>query len=276
MQVTKLVKKTEVTDFSNANKQLFMKYLRLGTWIVGLFFVFVSCKKNPINLQRIEGKQISVSDSLEADSSLVSIIAPYKIQLENDMNQVLAFAPTDLFKSRDMVETNIGNFMTDLCYKRGNVIFNNLTGKNIDFVLMNYGGIRASISKGDVTTRNAFEVMPFENSMVVAELTYEKVMELLDYLAKSGNPHPFSKQLNVVFENDKLISAEVNNKKIDKNRTCFILTSDYLQHGGDRMYFFKDPISLVKLDYKIRTAIIDELKEIDTIRAKVDGRVVRR
>lgn len=259
-------------------KNRFKKYItmKFNSLILCLFFVFISCKKNPVHLQRIEGKQLPVSAEIALDSSIVKLVAPYKNELENDMNQVLAFAPTDLIRSRDMVETNIGNFMTDLSYKHGNAIFNKKTGKNIDFVLMNIGGIRANISKGAVTVRNAFEVMPFENSMVVTELSYEKVIELLAYLTKYESPHPFSKQLNLVFENDELISAKINNKELDKNRTYFVLTSDYLQHGGDSMYFFKDPISLVDLDYKIRTAIIDELKEIDTIRAKVDGRVVRR
>lgn len=250
--------------------------MKFNSFIFSLLLVFISCKKSPVSLQRIEGKQLPVSTEIEIDSSIVKLVAPYKNKLENDMNQVLAFAPTDLIRSRDAVENNIGNFMADLCYKHGNAIFNKKTGKNVDFVLLNIGGVRANISKGNVTTRNAFEVMPFENSTVVTELSYEKVMELLAYLTKSGSPHPFSKQLNLVFENDVLISAKLNYKEFDKNRTYFVLTSDYLQHGGDRMNFFKDPISLVDLEYKIRTAIIDELKEIDTIRAEIDGRVVRK
>lgn len=245
-------------------------------WILGLFLAFASCKKNPVYLQRIEGKQIAVSEEIALDSAIVRLVAPYKDLLESDMNEVLAYTPTDLIRSRDMAETNIGNFMADLCYERGNLVFNKKTGKNIDFVLLNIGGIRANISKGNVTTKNAFKVMPFENSMVVTELSYEKIIELLDYLTKSGSPHPVSKHLNLIFENDKLISVKLNNKDLEKDQTYFVLTSDYLQHGGDRMYFFKDPISLTDLEYKIRTAIIDELKEIDTIRAKVDGRVIRK
>jgi len=250
--------------------------MRICLWILGLFLAFVSCKKSPVYLQRIEGKQIAISEEIAVDTAIVGLIAPYKEHLESDMNEVLAYTPTDLIRSRDMAETNIGNFMADLCYKRGNHVFNEKTDKNIDFVLLNIGGIRANISEGNVTTKNAFEIMPFENSMVVTELSYNKIIELLDFLTKSGNPHPISKQLNLVFDNDKLVSAKINNKEFSKEHTYFVLTSDYLQHGGDRMDFFKDPISLVDLEYKIRTAIIDELKEIDTISARVDGRVTRR
>ncbi len=253
-----------------------MYNMKLYPWILGLFLILISCKKNPIHLQRIEGKQISISDEFVSDSIVIDLVSPYKENLESDMNEVLAYAPIDLIRNRDMVETNIGNFMADLCYKHGNAVFKEKTGNNVDFVLLNIGGVRSEISKGNVTTRNAFEVMPFENSMVVTELPYEKIVELLEYLTKSASPHPFSKQLKLVFENDKLTSAKINNEDFSKNKTYFVLTSDYLQHGGDRMTFFKDPISLVDLDYKIRTAIIDELKEIDTISAKVDGRIIRK
>lgn len=250
--------------------------MKVYPWILVLFIVFFSCKKKPVYLQRIEGKQMAISEDISSDTAIVNIVAPYKQQLESDMNEVLAYAPTDLIRIRDMAETNIGNFLADLCFKHGNAIFNKKTGKSIDFVLLNIGGIRANISKGNVTTRNAFEVMPFENNMVVTELRYEKVIELLDYLTKSGNPHPTSKNLTLVFDEDKLVSAKINNKEFSKEQTYFVLTSDYLQTGGDRMNFFKEPISLVNLEYKIRTAIIDELKEIDTITAAIDGRVIRK
>lgn len=249
--------------------------MRIYLWILGLLLMFTSCKEKPVNLHRIEGKQIGINSEITPDTAMVNMVAPFKEKLEKDMNEVLAYSPTNLVRNREMVETNIGNFMADLCYKQGNAVFTKNTGKSIDFVLLNIGGVRAEISKGNVTTRNAFEVMPFENSMVVAELHYDKIIELLEYLAKSG-PHPFSKQLKLVFENDEIVSAKINDKDFSEGQTYFVLTSDYLQHGGDRMNFFKNPISLVDLDYKIRTAIIDELVEIDTISAKVDGRLIRK
>lgn len=248
-----------------------MKHL---IWLNLLLLLFISCQEKPLNLKRIEGKQIPIQTEIANDSAINNLIKPYKKSLDAEMNQVLAYSPTDLIKSRDKAETNVGNFMADLCYRRGNKVFHKRTQKNIDFVLLNFGGIRANIAKGEVTMGNAYEVMPFENSMVVAELTYQKIQEFLAYMAVSG-AHPFSKQLQLRFKNKKLVSAQLNGKDFDKNRTYFVLTSDYLQNGGDHMNFFKNPVSLTKLDYKIRAAIIDELKAIDTIQAKIDGRLIR-
>ena len=243
--------------------------------LIILFFITYSCKQKKIQLQRIEAKQVQIDKNVKADKNISSIIDPYKKELEGKMNKVLAYAPEDLYKDFKTSETNIGNFMADLCYTRGNPIFNDKTDKNIDFVLLNYGGIRAGISKGDVTTKSAYEVMPFENNMVVAELTHQKLTDLLNYLAKTNKAHPVSKHLHLVLSQEEVVSVAINRKKINKARNYYVLTSDYLQNGGDHMDFFKNPESLTVLDYKIRKAILDELTAIDTIKAKIDGRVTR-
>jgi 2',3'-cyclic-nucleotide 2'-phosphodiesterase (5'-nucleotidase family) len=40
--------------------------------------------------------------------------------------------------------------------------------------LLNNGGIRAILPLGNVTTRTAFQIMPFENTMVVIALKESK------------------------------------------------------------------------------------------------------
>ncbi len=241
-----------------------------------LIATITSCKQTPLHLSRIEGKRIAVDTTIANSPTIDSIIAPYKKKLDLEMQKVLAYNPSDLYKDRTKPETNIGNFMADLCYTRGNAVFNKRTHKTVDFTLLNFGGIRAGIPKGSVTLRNAYEVMPFENSMVVVEMSYQKILELFNYLAKSGSAHPISEQLQLTFADKKLTTAKLNGKDLDPKRNYYVLTSDYLQHGGDRMNFFKDPIQLYNLDYKIRAAIIDELTAIDTIHAKVDGRMIRK
>ena len=58
----------------------------------------------------------------------------------------------------------------------------------------------------------------------------------------------------------------------DETKNYFVLTSDYLQEGGDKMNFFKNPVSLHKTGYKIRTAIIDYFKKVDSIIPNLDKR----
>lgn len=241
--------------------------------LVALFFLIFSCRQQENHLTRIEGKLLPIDSKTEKDSTITHLIAPFKEELKGKMNTVLAYCPSNLSKERTQPETAIGNFMADLCFTRGNTVFKKETGKNIDFVLLNAGGIRSGIGKGAVTTKSAYEVMPFENNMVVAELSYKNIQLLFAYLAESKMAHPISKNLRVTIKNNKVKSIKLNDKSL-ADRSFFVLTSDYLQRGGDRMNFFKNPISLTDLHYKIRTAILDELAEIDTIKAIEDKRII--
>ena len=114
--------------------------------------------------------------------------------------------------------------------------------------------------------------MPFENSLVVVELSGEKIEELIRFLIDKNEAHPVSNHFNLaILKNDYKLT--INNLAFKKDKNYFVLTSDYLQSGGDSMNFFKNPINLYSIDYKVRNAIIDYLTENDTINASLDNRI---
>jgi len=232
-----------------------------------------NCKKDPQQLKNIEGKQLAITEEILTDTTITAYIKPYKTAVDSEMSKVLSYTPTDLIRTDGKLESSLGNLLADMCYQRANPVFKSRTGNNIDFALFNYGGIRAGITKGNITTQNAFNLMPFENALVVVELSAEKIEEMVAYLIQQNLAHPLSKQFNLTLTNTeyKLI---INNIPFDKSKTYFVLTSDYLQNGGDSMNFFKNPINLTKLDYKLRNAIIDYFAETDTIKVELDGRFI--
>ena len=233
--------------------------------------IVFSCKNDPLQLIKIEGKQLSVNQKINSTPAIDSLIKPYSIKVSKEMNTTLSYTPIELNRLDGELESTLGNLMADMCYERANLIFNSRTGENIDFAMFNFGGIRAGISKGEITNRNAFQLMPFENSLVVVELTAEKVNELVLYLIQQKKAHPLSKQINLSIDKNSF-DLKINNKPIDESKTYFVLTSDYLQNGGDNMIFFSNPVNLFKTDYKVRSAIIDYFTANDTIKIKKDGR----
>jgi 5'-nucleotidase len=236
-----------------------------------IFVALFSCKSQLPQLVRIEGKQTTIDETIASDKTIENTIKPYREKVEKEMTTVISYTPVNLNRTDGDLESSLGNLMADLCYQRANPVFNSRTGKNIDFAMFNYGGIRAGISKGDITNENAFNLMPFENNLVVVELTSEKIKELVNYLIAENKAHPLSKQFNLaITEND--YNLKINNTPLDNSKTYFVLTSDYLQNGGDNMNFFKNPINLYKLNYKVRNAIIDYFKETDTLKVSMDGR----
>ena len=241
------------------------------TYLFILLYIlfFSSCKSH---LSKIEGKQIQITDTLIADSEIENFIKPFRDNIQKDLDSVLAYSVDTYSKTDGDFNTAVGNFMADAVYSEANPIFKSRTGKNIDMVLLNHGGIRSIISKGNVSKRTAFELMPFENSIVVVSLKGKQIDSLVNYLRKAKRAHPISKMKLVLNENFEVVEATIKGQKIDPNKIYHVATNDYLYNGGDGMTFLKEHDSLYVLNYKIRNALIDKFKKIDTIKPVIDDR----
>ncbi|TJY36085.1 5'-nucleotidase C-terminal domain-containing protein [Pontimicrobium aquaticum] len=238
------------------------------------FILLMSCKQD-YHLTRIEGKRIEINDSLTGNQDIENFIKPFREHVNNDLDSVLAYAVDTYTKNDGELNTAIGNFMADAVKEMASPIFKNRTGNAIDIVMLNHGGIRSILSKGNVTSRTAYQIMPFENSVVVTGLKGTSVKEMVNYLQKSKRAHPISGisiKLNSDFE---LMEATVKGEAIDNDKTYYVATNDYLYNGGDNMSFFRQGDSLYKLDYKIRNLLIDYFKKVDTLDLHADDRFIK-
>lgn len=244
-------------------------------FILLYFFVFSGCKQQKWHLTQIEGQQIAITDSLEADPEIEEFIKPYRDHIQKDLDSVLAYSASTYSKTNGKFNTAIGNFMADAVYEEANPIFKKRTGKDIDMVLLNHGGIRSILPKGNVTKRSAFQLMPFENSIVVVALKGKQIQQLINYLSRARRAHPISKLKLVLDENFKVTEAKIKGKDIVEDSTYYVATNDYLYNGGDHMSFFKPNDSLYVLNYKIRNALTDNFAKKDTIKPVQDDRFIQ-
>ncbi len=240
-----------------------------------LMLVIFSCKTGILEPTEIEGKRIAIDQSITPDTSIENFIKPYSQHINKTLDSVLAYNPTNLNKSDGELNTALGNLMADIIMEQVNPVFNSRTGKEINLVLLNNGGIRSAVGKGPVNARTAYGLMPFENEVVIVELTGNKIKEMLSYLESNRTAHPLSGIQISVDENYKIIEATINEEKIDPEKTYFLATSDYLQQGGDNMIFLKYPVNFYNTDYKIRNTIIDYFKKVDTLKTKRDNRYIK-
>ncbi|WP_458626211.1 5'-nucleotidase C-terminal domain-containing protein [Winogradskyella sp. PC D3.3] len=227
-------------------------------------------------LSKIEGKRIEINDSLKPDQAIEDFIAPYRMHVNKNMDSIISYAPKTYTKSDGEFNTAIGNLMADAVYSECNPVFNQRTEKNIDFVLLNHGGIRSIISKGNITIRTAYEIMPFENSVVVVGIKGTQINDMMEYLSEAKRAHPVSHQLQLTLDHNSAVkSATIHGKPIDINKTYYVATNDYLYNGGDGMTFFHPNEGLYVLNYKIRDVLIDNFKKKDTLNPKQDQRFIK-
>jgi 2',3'-cyclic-nucleotide 2'-phosphodiesterase (5'-nucleotidase family) len=235
-------------------------------------FSFLSCAEKKLHLARVEGKQVPVTEMLPQTNSIEQFIAPFRNRIDEDLNAVLAYAPENVDK-KGAWQTTIGNLQSTITLASATKIFNLRENKNVDICLLNNGGIRSIVNKGNVTTRTAFELMPFENNLVVASLKGEQILELINYFIKEKKPHPLAGLTFTIDKYDVAKNILVQNQPLDIQKIYYVATNDYLYNGGDSMNFFKKSVNMYDLDYKLRNIWIDYFKEVDTIPTLTDIRI---
>ena len=265
---------------TNLNKYAAFKMVNLKNYTVGiksfvLFLTFIlsfSCTQQKMYVSRVEGREIGITSENKEVAFIENFIKPYRDHIDADLSAVLAYAPETLDKSGTW-QTTIGNLFADVVMKKGNPVFVRREDKSIDLVLLNAGGVRSIIAKGNVTARTAFEIMPFENSLVVIGLKGEQIDEMLQYIITEKKPHPLSGMTFTIDKDNQPKSVMIQGKSFDREKTYYVGTNDYLANGGDNMNFFKKGIRKYDLDYKLRNILIDYFKDIDTVPMITDIRI---
>ena len=191
------------------------------------------------------------------------------------MNTPISYSPETYKKNDGELNSTLSNMFADATYEMSNPVFNKMSGQNIDIVLLNNGGIRSIISKGNISEKTAFELMPFENSIVVLELSGLSIIKMIDYLRKVKLQHPI-KGLQITLNNDYSVNeVNINGVNIEKEKKYYVATTDYLLEGGDKMYFLAETTKTTDINYKMRDILIDYFKKYDTLKLKSDNRFIR-
>lgn len=239
-----------------------------------LLLCCAACLPKPKTPIEIKSNQLKIGGSIPNDPATENFIQPFRQSINTIIDQPLSYTPKTLSKTDGQLESSLGNLVADLAKKQVDALLKDRLENPIDFVLLNFGGLRASIPSGTVSARNAFTVMPFENELVVVTLDYTKIRELVHYLARDQKAHPVSNlQLRIHKNTNQAAAIQIGNQPLDRNKTYQVLTTDYLQQGGDHMTFFKNPIGVFATNYKLRNAMIDYFKTVDTLRTTLDQRL---
>ena len=164
--------------------------------------------------------------------SAKTYLAERKVKVDSLMSPVMGVAATDMPTGRP--ESQLSNLLADVL-----VWSSSEFGEKPDFAVYNMGGIRASLSKGNVTRGDILDVAPFENKICFLTLSGKAVLELFEQMAKVGGEGVSHAVRLVIVPGEKLVSATVGGKPVDPNASYRIATLDYLAQGNDHLEAFK-------------------------------------
>ncbi|MDB4769114.1 5'-nucleotidase C-terminal domain-containing protein [Saprospiraceae bacterium] len=229
-----------------------------------LVFLFSCTKIIHVSAPQISSSKIEQSSNIKPSQEVVSLILPYKKEMEKEMNQIVGTCNKELMKAKP--ESTLGNWTADLIHKKCEEYY----GKPIDFAVVNYGGLRIlSLPVGPITKSNIFELMPFENGLVVINVDAETIEKLFTRMAEYGG-WPISHQVRFKIKNGKPINILINGKPIDKTKMYKIALSDFIANGGDKCFFFEDKKQEL-LGKLFRDAIMEYVIELNAQGKKIDA-----
>ena len=196
-------------------------------------------------------KNYQVNRSLQTDSAVTNMLQPYTDSLQKQMNTIIGFSNTTWYKKQP--ESALGNFMTDCLKLYAEKAFQT----HVDISVTNIGSIRSYIPKGDIKLQTIYDIIPYDNLVVLQKMNGNTLHQLLDLMAYKGG-WPCS-GITMKIKNKIAADILINGKDLYPDSIYVLATTDYLANGGDGCSMLKN-IAQQNKNYLYRNALIDYVK----------------
>jgi len=238
---------------------------------LALVIMLSSCTHRTWIITHSDSTRIAIDSTTEklADKGYELYLQPVKQKIDAEMNVVIGIAAETM--KGHAPESLLSNFSADV-YRQAATEF---SGEKVDISIVNLGGLRTTVPAGDITVRKVFELMPFENELVIVWIKGDKLLELLQYFASVGGEGVSGLRMEI--SNGKAGNITIDGNPLDTEKTYSVATNDYLAGGNDKMTQLAQYEKRVNTGLKIRTVLLDyiknETKKGNKIEAKLDGRI---
>jgi 2',3'-cyclic-nucleotide 2'-phosphodiesterase (5'-nucleotidase family) len=193
-----------------------------------------------------------ITESIPGDSSLLLSMRHYKDSVDRSMNAIIGTADQALEKRQP--QSSLGNFMADAMFHMAREKY----GVPIDAAFVNYGGIRITqLAAGPVTRGKIFEVMPFDNLLILQQVKGSVLQQFLDLTAEQRG-WPVA-GITMQIKNKKAVNVKIGGQPLDPDKIYTIANSDYVANGGDNANMLKAVPQQIN-GYLMRDAIFDYIK----------------
>ena len=232
---------------------------------IGLFLA--SCQRKQMHVASAHEDAIAVDASLDAiaDSAYLQLLEPYKHRVDSELNVVLGQAPETMHAVKP--ESNMTNWSADALREMAKI----KTGRAVDMAVVNIGGLRCEWQAGDITLRHVFELMPFNNELVVLSLSGKDLLDLAQCFADTMGQAVSGMRMEI--RDRKAQNVTINGKKISPKMIYQVATSDYLSEGNDHMEPLAKYIAIDRTGLRIRDLYAEYITLHPVVEAKVEGRI---
>ena len=248
------------------------KHLLLGSFAT---LALTSCAPKHYQITSVERTRIIVDSRYDKDpdKAAAEFIAPYKRVNDSIMGPVVGQVAHNMHVTRP--ESDLSNLVSDILVWAAKDY-----GEQPVLGIYNMGGIRADLTKGNVTYGDVLDIAPFENKICFTTLTGEQIMQLFRQIAHRGGEGVSSGVELLITDDGKLVSARLHGKEIDPQADYRITTINYLLEGNDGMPALKTGKNTIAPDdvsnntrFLIMNYFRDKQARGEVVDSKVEGRI---
>ncbi len=211
---------------------------------------------------------IEVNGSLQHDA-MKNLIAPYKAEKEESMSVIIGESEETITVGKP--ESKLTNLIADILLTEARKYI-----ADTDMAVTNIGGIRRPLYEGNITIGDVFEILPFDNSLLVFEYKGSDLLSLADAIAKKGGESISGMSLTI--NGEKAENVKINGLPIDSAKIYKVVTTDYLSWGNDQLEPLANYINSTPLNMMMRDAMFDYVTcatiNDQKISAKTDNRII--
>lgn len=151
---------------------------------------------------------------------------------------------------KELPDGALGNFLADSYLAMARRKFD----PSVQMAFLNNGGIRINqMAAGQVLRSSIFEVMPFDNEMVILKVTGAQLQAYLDFIAAEGGGGIAGVMMTI--SGKKATKVKIGGKPIDPQVTYVMANSDYTVFSGGFGGLKSLPVR--RTGYLLRDATID-------------------
>jgi 5'-nucleotidase/UDP-sugar diphosphatase len=216
----------------------------------------------PVNLKKKgdDDKFAFIGNEIQEDKKLLdTLTANYVDKVDAILGEQIGRAEgTFLNDDVRKKETALGDMVADVLLWHAN----KFTSEPADFAIQNGGGIRQTLPAGDFQKSLIYEILPFDNSVMIMTLKGTDTIDLFNFtgglVGKGAFPQVSEGVSFTINENSQTVSdVLINGKPIDPNRLYRVVTNSYMAAGGDGYSMFRNAVNIYDSSAFQRDAFID-------------------
>jgi 2',3'-cyclic-nucleotide 2'-phosphodiesterase (5'-nucleotidase family) len=185
---------------------------------------------------------------ISADSALSEMLRPYSEEVRRKMLDTVGLMPVSIRK--DLPDGALGNFLADSYLAMARRKFD----PSVQMAFLNNGGIRINqMAAGPVLRSTIYEVMPFDNEMVILKVTGAQLQAYLDFIVAEGGGGIAGVMMTI--SGKKATEVQIGGKPINPQVTYVMANSDYTVFSGGFGGLKSLPVR--RTGYLLRDATID-------------------